>query len=94
MAVKVFDHSNIANLDYGFQWSPWLAPDETIVTSNWVVTPAGVDLSSSQISDGVTSVFAAGGTVGTTYLVTNTIITSSVPPRTDARTLSLLCKKR
>ena len=94
MAAKVFEHSDMADLDYGFRWEPWLAPDETITTSTWAVSPAGVKLTSPQISGGVTSVFATGGVEGTTYLITNTIITSSVPPRTDARTLALLCKKR
>jgi hypothetical protein len=89
-----FDHAPAADLDYGFTWASWLETGETIVTSDWAVTPSGMTLSNEAVDGAITSVFASAGTVNVVYYLTNTITTSAVPPRTDSRTVILSCKKR
>ena len=90
-----FDHAPGASLDYGFDFAVdgWLDTGETISSSTWTVT-AGVTLTNDQIVAGVTSVFVSGGTSGATYYLINTIITDSVPPRTDSRQIVLSCRRR
>ena len=67
----------------GFDWTDWLAEigaSETISSSSWVVSPTGsITLSSSSIVTGAkkTQVKLTGGTVGTKYTLTNSIVTSS-----------------
>ena len=90
MEYKEFEHAPNAKLDYGFDWTAWLASDETISTSTWntdVLTS-----SSPQITGKVTSVFVEGGVVGTSYKIVNTVTTSV--GRIDSRTIRLSCKNR
>lgn len=94
-AQAEFDHAPGADLDYGFDWreNKWLETGETVTNSVWTVQPAGVTLTRQQIvQDAVTSVFAAGGTNGRQYVLTNTITTSK--GRTDSRTIRLNCRPR
>jgi len=90
MADKEFEHAPNAKLDYGFDWTAWLASDETISTSTW--TTDVLTSSSPQITGKVTSVFVEGGVVGTSYKIVNTITTSV--GRIDSRTIRLSCKNR
>lgn len=82
-----------ADLDYGFDWTKrgYLQSDETITSSTWDV-PEGVTKSREMISDDgtITAAFFAGGVDGTSYVITNHIVTSG--GRTDARTITLVCK--
>jgi hypothetical protein len=80
-----------AVLDYGFDWSDWLAVGETIKTSTWTV-PTGITKDSSANSTTATSVWISGGTAGQTYEIVNRIITSA--GRTEDRTISLLVLQR
>lgn len=89
--MKEYEHSPLAKLDYGFNWSPWLGSGETVTVSNWEVT-AGMVMTTPQISSGITSVFLEGGVVGTSYFLKNTITTSF--GRVDSRTIKILCKNR
>ena len=86
-----FVHAPNASLDYGFDWSSWLATDETISTSVWVVDLPLVASLEQNVS-GVTSLFVTGGVVGKMYKVSNTITTSLT--RTDTRTIKLSCRLR
>lgn len=88
---KEFEHAPSAKLDYGFDWSLWLASGETISTSSWEID-ALLTQSSPSIAGAVTSVFVEGGVAGTHYYITNTIVTSV--GRKDSRTIKLYCKKR
>ena len=90
MEYKEFEHAPNAKLDYGFDWTAWLASGETISTSSW--TTDTLTSSSPQISTNVTSVFVEGGVVGTSYKIVNTITTSV--GRIDSRTIRLSCKNR
>jgi len=76
-----------AVLDYGFDWSDWLADGETISTSTWTVE-TGITKDSDSKSDTATIIWLSGGTVETTYMITNKIITSA--SRTDERSFQIL----
>jgi len=85
-------HSPGAALDYGLQWSGWLAAGETITASGWAVT-SPLALTGPMIAGSTTSTFVSGSSVvGSEYILTNTITTSS--GRTDSRSLRLLCAVR
>ena len=86
-----FTHGVGSNLDYGFNWSAWLAVGETITQSTWTVT-TGIVLTNQLISGSTTSTFASGGEASKIYQLYNTITTSA--DRIDSRTLTLSCKKR
>lgn len=78
-------------LDYGFDWVDYLGTD-TISTSSWSVSPAGLSAVSTSKDGAVTRVWLSGGTVGTTYQATNTIVT--LAGRTDQRTLLVSIQDR
>jgi hypothetical protein len=96
---RVYDHAPGADLDYAVNWGekadgspPWLAETETIVSSGWTAS-LGISLSNEQVLDDKVAVtFAAGGEVGKTYTLINTITTSA--GRTDSRILTLECRHR
>lgn len=91
MSIKEFTHAPLSNLDYGLDWTAWLASGETISTSVWSVTD-GITLASTLVSGNITSVFASGGVVGRVYTLSNTITTSS--NRIDTRSITLSCRSR
>lgn len=91
MSVKTYLKDPDAVLDYGFNWSDWLATDETISTSSWTV-PDGITEGSDSKTTIKTSVWLSGGTAGETYEITNEIVTSA--SRTDERTLSIRVVQR
>ena len=64
-----------AVLDFGFDWSDWLADGETISTSEWTVE-AGITKDSDSKTTTVTTIWLSGGSAGTTYNLTNHIVTS------------------
>jgi len=78
-------------LDYGFDWTDWLAGD-TITTSAWSVSPAGLTAVTNSKNGGVTTVWLSGGTVGQTYQVVNSVITAL--GRIDQRTLLVAIQDR
>lgn len=88
-----------AKLDYGIDWSDWLADGETISSSAWTVPsglaeatglPEGVPVKG--ISGSRAFIWLQGGTAGTTYTVTNRITTSA--GRIDDRSLFVAVKQR
>jgi len=81
-----------AVLDYSVDWSLWLAGDE-ISSSEWILED-GVDLEQVTAPHTATkaTVWLGGGEKGTTYLVTNRIVT--VGGRTDDRTISVKVEDR
>ena len=81
-----------AVLDYAVDWSLWLAGDE-ISSSEWILED-GVDLEQVTAVNTPTkaTVWLRGGEKGTTYLVTNRIVTSG--GRTDDRTISVKVEDR
>lgn len=61
-------------LDYQWDWSAWLGTD-TISTST-VATPTGLTEASEANTTTTATVWVSGGTLGTTYQLTNHIVTA------------------
>jgi hypothetical protein len=80
-----------AVLDYGFDWSDWLATGETISTSAWTVS-TGITEDSDENTTTETKVWLSGGTAGNTYTAANKIVTSA--GRTDERTHHIYVRQR
>lgn len=78
-------------LDYGFDWSDWLAEGETISESTWIV-PTGLSEESSSNTDTATTIWLSGGTANQTYQLTNRIETSGT--RKDDRTMIIRVRER
>lgn len=79
-----------AVLDYQVDWSAWLDGD-TITTSEWIV-PDGIVKDSDSHTDTAATIWLSGGTLNTTYLVTNRITTAA--GRTDDRTIRITIRDR
>lgn len=69
----------------------WLASGETITTSTWTV-PTGITKDSDSNADGLAVVWLSGGTVGQSYRVVNTVVTSA--GRTDRRSITVSIQDR
>jgi len=76
-----------STIDYGCDWSSWLAESENISASSWLVS--GLD-TSGEVNNGViTGVTLSGGTVGESYQLTNRVTTSF--GRTEDRSMIIRC---
>lgn len=84
-------HDPDAKLDYGCDWSAWLADGETITDSKWIV-PDGLTGDDASHDDTTTVVWITGGTAGQRYPLTNRVTTSE--GRIDDRTITLVCQNR
>jgi hypothetical protein len=80
----------LARLDYAEDWSGFmgLALGDSIATSDWSVSPAGPILYDATNSEGITSTWISGGTVGVVYRIRNLIVTAQ--GRQDVRYFHLL----
>ena len=56
-------------------WSEWLGESEIISTSQWTVE-TGLTKDSDSKTDSTTTIWLSGGTAGTEYTVTNSIVTN------------------
>ena len=72
--MKTFTKDPTAVLDYTIDWSAWLTT-ETISTSAWEV-PAGLSKITDDKTNTATTIRLDGGTLGKTYRVRNSIVTS------------------
>ena len=75
-------------IDYGVDWSTWLADGETITASVWIV-PTGLTSVGESNTTIATSIFLSGGTIGETYTLTNRITTTAA--RTEDRSMLIEC---
>jgi len=75
-----------AKLDWIFDWSSWLAPGETISTSEFIVS-AGLTVTASSNTTISATVWLSGGQTGQVYQVTNRITTSQ--DRIDDRSIRI-----
>jgi|RifOxyB1_1023888.scaffolds.fasta_scaffold64347_1 hypothetical protein len=80
-----------AKLDYGFNWTDWLADGETISSSAWTI-PTGLTEVSESNTSVLTTVWVSGGTHGTDYELVNRIVTSA--GRQEDRTIKLKVRNR
>ena len=81
-----------AKLDYGVDWSDWLATGDTIATSTWAITPTGPTLASESNDDTSTVVWVSGCTRGVVYTLTNSIVDND--GREEDRSITLICEER
>lgn len=89
---SIFDKDPDAVLDYYVNWAPWLNGD-TIVTSTWTV-PSGITKDSDSHTDSLVTIWLSGGTAGAEYTLVNHIVTASVPPKKEDRTITIIMKQR
>jgi hypothetical protein len=78
-----------AALDYEVDWSQWLGID-TISSVTWTV-PAGLTLQSQTNTATAATVWLAGGTIDTDYVVTCRIQTAA--GRIDERAFTVMVKR-
>lgn len=91
MAVVDYHKDPSGVLDYGFDWSAWLASGEAITASTWFST-VGITIDSDTHSLTSTVVWLSGGTSSQVYEVTNQIVTNA--GRTDQRSLIIRVTNR
>ena len=80
----------LANLDYSFDWTDWLAKlggDTIAAVIALVADSPSVTLGLPLVSGAVVTVFIAGGTLGMTHRVTCQIRTAAATPRIDERSI-------
>jgi len=75
-------------IDYGVDWSNWLADSETISISVWIV-PTGLTLESESNTTTASAIFISGGALGEVYTLTNRITTNH--GRTEDRSMLIKC---
>ena len=82
-----------SRLDYSIDWSAWLPSGDTITASSFTVTPVaagGVVIDDSSFNTHTTTVWLTGGKAGTSYTVTNHIVTAQ--GRADDRSITIAAK--
>jgi hypothetical protein len=83
-------------LDYRMDWTARLTQSgvaDTISSSTWVVTKGtGLSLTAQYLSSNQTVVWLGSGTVGVTYTVTNTIVTTAGRTMVQSGTLKVQAK--
>ena len=90
-SLQTFRKDPDAILDYGFDWSDWLASGETLTASTWTV-PAGISEGANQRDDTSVLIWLSGGTVGESYLISCKIVTSD--SRTDERSFTIIVEEQ
>lgn len=89
--IQTFRKDPDSVLDYGVDWSTWLASGETISTSTWTV-PAGITKDSDSKGDNSTLIWLSDGTAGIVYTLANKITTSD--SRTVERSIEIIVEQR
>lgn len=81
--------------DYGINWARHLIGGEVIVSSGWNVSDGLTHLEDEDsFTSTKTVVWVSGGTAGTNYPATNTIVTDNDPPRTLHQSITIRVKER
>lgn len=80
-----------ATLDYEWDWTAWLAEDETIDTVTWIV-PTGITEGDTANTDQTATIWFSGGTLGESYEITCRITTNQ--GRIDDRSKVIRIKAR
>ena len=83
-------------LDYAFDWSDWLGPDDTISTMDTIITPnTNVPLlvvEQQSVFEGVHTIWLSGGRKSTKYNVKSKITTVDGREEERTRTLKIMSK--
>lgn len=92
--LQTFIQDPDAKLDYSLDWSEWLTDGDSVQTSSWEVSPEGPTLSDNSVNDAgtITTIWFAGGTVNSRYVLTNHIVT--VDGREDDRSITVKLTER
>jgi len=90
-SLQTFKKDPDAVLDFGFDWSDWLASGETLTASTWTV-PAGISEGANQRDGTSVLIWLSAGTAGESYLISCKIVTSD--DRTDERSLTIMVEER
>lgn len=80
-----------STIDYGVFWTNWLAENDTINNSEWIMDD-NLTIVSQTNSDTEASVMISGGIAGTQYTATNRITTTA--GRVEERSMYILCENR
>lgn len=89
--MQVFHKDPDEVLDYGVDWTAWMAAGDTIDTSTWVKAGSAV-IDSTAVDGLVTSVWLSGGMTGEFVRLTNRIVTTD--GRTAERSLMIVIEER
>ena len=74
--MKIFIKDPDSILDYSVDWGYWLSDVvDTISTSTWIVESGLTEITNTNTTT-TSTIWISGGTLGTTYLVTNRITTA------------------
>lgn len=86
--IAVYAKDPDATLDYPMDWGAWLdaAGGDRIQTSTWTLA-AGIANAGETNSGTMAVIWLAGGTAGSSYIVSNRIVT--VGGRTDERSIQI-----
>ena len=85
----------VATLDYAVDWGANYLKDDTLVSSDWAVSPVeagGAVIVDNSFDPTVASAKVSGGIAGRVYRVTNHVLT--VQGREDSRSVVLRVEKR
>lgn len=74
--MRSFTQSPAARLDYGVDWTAFLGTD-SIASASWLEPTGTLTLDDFAVSDGVHSVFVAGGESGRAYRLTSRVETAA-----------------
>lgn len=90
--MKTFYKDPDAVKDYDVDWGAgWLVDDDTISASTWTV-PTGITKASDSHTDTRAKVWISGGTVGSSYVLTNRVTTTQ--GRTDDRSITIKIREQ
>lgn len=88
--MSPFEKDPEAVLDYRIDWTNWLQTGETISTSAWTVPSTLTQPTAASNTTTTATVWLGGGEDGTTYRVTNRIVTTG--GRTNERSLTIFVR--
>lgn len=74
-----------AVLPFAVDWTEWLLPGDTIAASSWIDVTTGITVDDDWFTDTIATVVLSGGTLGSTYALTNRVTTAD--GYTDDRTI-------
>ncbi len=76
--------------DYDINWLPELGPADTVASSVWtIIAGTGLTINSNIFTTTLTKVWLSGGTLGQTYLLSNTITSAGGRTETETATLRI-----
>lgn len=89
----------VDRMDYGFDWAApdengntWLVDGDSISTSSWEIEPSSGTLTKfkDEHSPTVTAIWVDGGTVGETYRLVNTVVTTQGRKKQKVHTIRVV----